>query len=142
MRISSVERGFTLVEILVALTLVALVTGSAVVLLSPAREGAALAAETRDIAVWLERGRARALTRRSTIEMTVLPKGSVSSGIDEKTPRSPVGLNATDPVQIAFHADGSARGGVVRLVAGRRQSAVTVDSITGRVRIEEPRDAP
>jgi prepilin-type N-terminal cleavage/methylation domain-containing protein len=142
MRTSSVERGFTLVEILIALLLVVLISGSSFLLLSPARQGAALAAEARDLATWLERGRARALVQHTTVELTVVPVGPVASGLSEKMPRHPVSLEGGQPVRIAFHADGSARGGVVPLGIAGRRSVVTVDSITGRVRIEERVDAP
>jgi prepilin-type N-terminal cleavage/methylation domain-containing protein len=118
--------GFTLVELAVALAVVALV---AVVVLPQLGwvVGAGDFVAAREHAVSeLRIARGRAIEQRQN---TLVGPESLD--------RAGVTLTMLPPDGIGFHVDGSSTGGRVVLTSGRREAVITVDWLTGRVRVDE-----
>ncbi|MGZ8218211.1 GspH/FimT family protein [Methylomagnum sp.] len=145
-------RGFTLLELLLALGLVALLMALAVPNFGPAIARAQLTSATRDVASALRHVRGQALMRGRDAEFELdierhrykvtgrnkaysLPGGiglslytAESETVDEGTGR------------IRFFPDGSATGGRVTLAGGGRKQVVDVNWLTGEVKIGEGAD--
>ena len=138
--------GFTLIEILVVLAILALVTGFAVPRIigsrdrmemqTAARLVAAALRSTRNIA--MTSGNDQALTLDTGVAALLAPAGRA---VRLPTDIRPVLFTATreqvaDTVgRIRFFPDGSSTGGGVRLIQGEQQTDVLVDWLTGRVSI-------
>lgn len=142
-------RGFTLLELLLALGLVGLLMAIVLPNFGPAIARAQLASATRDVASALRHVRGQALMRGKDAEFELdierhrykvtgrnksysLPGGvglslytAESETVDEGTGR------------IRFFPDGSATGGRVTLAGGGRKNAVDVNWLTGEVKIRE-----
>ncbi|CAL1241200.1 GspH/FimT family protein [Candidatus Methylocalor cossyra] len=144
--------GFTLLEMLLALVLAALLTALAVPTFTPLLARAQLYSATRDVASALRHTRGQALLqgREAEFELDLerhryrvsgrhqsyrLPESirlglytALSETVDEGAGR------------IRFFPDGSATGGRVTLEGGGRKRAVDVNWLTGEVRIREEVD--
>jgi general secretion pathway protein H len=144
--------GFTLLEILLALTIAGALMAVVIPNFGPALARAQLTSATRDVASALRHARGQAVIRgreaefeldvdRHRYKVTGRPKayalpGSVdlslytaeSETVDEGTGR------------IRFYPDGSATGGRVTLAAGKETRAVDVNWLTGEVKIRENPD--
>jgi general secretion pathway protein H len=142
------ELGFTLLELIVALGIMAL--GLAVVFpyFNASRAGYQLRAAAYDVATQLRDARAAAQARnvdqafiidvgkrRTWIEGGALPRAlSPRLAVDVEVPAAEqLGANL---VRVRFFADGSASGGKLTLRDGVRRATVTVNWLTGEVRIE------
>ena len=135
--------GFTLVEMLVVLALLALVMAIAPPLLGARQGEAQLAAAARELAAALRETRSLAL-RDGRTEVFVIDAaaGAFRAGPGAVRHLAP-GLalaavsgdrQAPQPIgAIRFFADGSSTGGTLLLLQGERRSHVTVDWLTGRV---------
>ena len=158
-------KGFTLVEMLVVLAVMALIVALVPPLLSGGQSKAELTAATREIQSALRETRSVAISQGRTSSFVVdvrinayrrsgdgriyhVPSGirlSIFAATDdpdlessEKSERDDQpGTRAGDePSIIRFFADGSSTGGGVRLVQGRRRSIILVDWLTGRLSLE------
>jgi general secretion pathway protein H len=140
-------RGFTLVELLVVLALIALVIAVASPVVSNAFPGAETKAAARELATGFRFARSEAITGNREVGMVLdlenrrygvggeddiheLPEEAEitlvtarSERIDERT-----GV-------IRFFPDGSSTGGGVSLAHGNKEYRVMVDWLTGRVRV-------
>jgi general secretion pathway protein H len=143
MPISSAERGFSLIEIVMTVAILAMAVGIAGVALRPASQATLLASETREVASWLERTRHAALTgARSVTAIIAAPETALSDPTARiKLLRSPVRLGGTEASAVTYHADGSAETSRIVLTLADRQSVIEVDGLTGRIRITDRADA-
>lgn len=148
------QRGFTLIEVIVVLALLALVMAMVVPMLSGAQSKADTQAAARDVAAALRSTRNLAMIRgHSEIFLVDTASGAFRAGTGIAARRVPGGVQlllvtATqeqldDKVGgIRFFADGSSTGGGVQLTKGNSRDAVLVDWLTGRVSIGDGIHAP
>jgi general secretion pathway protein H len=147
----SAESGFTLIEMLVVLTVLGLVLGIALGH-GPMRSATLEArAAAGDLAHGLRAARDRAIAGNRRVVVAIDPERHMLR-VDGEAPR-PFALRlevraftalGTGAVRlIRFAPDGSSSGGSILLTDGARRVTVTVDWLTGRVRVVEPgRAAP
>jgi general secretion pathway protein H len=136
---------FTLMELLVVLTIL----GLALLLATPALErslpGLQLRTETRDVASALREARAQAIGRNEEVTMVIDRRG----GKLQAGGKQIIQLNRNIAIRMAlpssgasddeihFFPDGTSTGGQLTLVLGERQKHVLVDWLTGTVSIAE-----
>ena len=113
--------GFSLLELIVVLAIVAAVSAVAAPHLSGAVRAASLTAGARELAASLRAARSEAVVQRR--EVAFVPR---------RDPRL-----AADAPAIRFFPDGSSSGGRLTLRADGRSAHVEVDWLTGRVSIHE-----
>jgi len=123
------EHGFTLLEMLVTLAIMALVAGIGFPVLSGAIAARALSDGTGDAVAALTAARAQARAQGATV--------TVALGTDGRTLGRvvlPAGVAVTWPGRgITFYGDGSADGGVVSLADARGRVRIMVAPATGRI---------
>ena len=146
------QRGFTLIEMLVVLTVAALIVGIALPRLTGASEKAALRTAAHQLAAALRNTRSLAMTSGRT-EAFVIDTANGAFRAGPTAPRQlPRGLqlalvtvradrDGSSQGRIQFFADGSSTGGGVLLASGKTRSQVLVDWLTGRVSVAEGSDA-
>lgn len=137
--------GFTLVEMLVVLAIMALVFALVPPLLAGSQARAELAAATREIAAALRETRGLAIREgRSEAFIVDGAAGTFRPGAAARSRPVPAGLRLSlltaggersdsGTGAIRFFGDGSSTGGGVRVLQGERRSDVLVDWLTGRV---------
>jgi general secretion pathway protein H len=141
--------GFTLIEMIVVLAVIALVLTLAVPNLGRSPGTHALAATAHDVAAALRLARNRAITRNRPTRFLAMA-GSFGAGDGNALQPVPRGIalevsggdaggRADD---IRFFPDGSSTGGRIDVTAGAARYAVLVDWINGNVSIEAGRTAP
>ncbi|WP_119419881.1 prepilin-type N-terminal cleavage/methylation domain-containing protein [Desertibaculum subflavum] len=118
--------GFTLVELVMVLAVVALVAVIVLPRLGWIVGASDFAAAREQVVSELRIARGRAIEQRHS---TVIAPAALDAGT--------VTLTMAPPDGIRFHADGSSSGGSVVLTSGRREAVVTVDWLTGRVRVAD-----
>jgi general secretion pathway protein H len=140
--------GFTLVEMLVVLVIVALTATIAVPLLGASQDGLRLRQASGEMAAALRATRSAAVVRnaattllidvdRRTFESDVVSRRSFASSIEAKlTFASGIGLTRFDG-GFRFFPDGSSTGGDIMLSLRGNQAKVCVDWLTGQVRQEQ-----
>jgi general secretion pathway protein H len=142
------EQGFTLVELLVVLTIMALAMAAVPRMLAGV-PSIRLRTAADDMVATLRELHQQAIRRGETTELILDTAARVYRTSSEPAPRRlpeivaelgfsptavlPSGTNAS----IRFFADGSATGGTVLFKNGERLAAVKVDWLTGRVRRDE-----
>jgi general secretion pathway protein H len=147
------QHGFTLIEMLVVLTIAALIVGLALPRLTGAEEKATLRTAAHQVAAALRNTRSLAMTKGLT-EVFVIDtaNGAFRAGQTAPPGRLPRGVQlalvtvASDQEsasqgRIQFFADGSSTGGGVLLATGKTRSQVLVDWLTGRVSVAEGANA-
>ncbi|HEY1300337.1 MAG TPA: GspH/FimT family pseudopilin [Stellaceae bacterium] len=142
------EPGFTLVETLVVLTIVALLTAAAPMIVS-GLPGVRLRAAADDLATTLRQLRRQAIRGGETTALTFDPAARSYRASTDRLARplpaavAKIGFETTalwraDPSPtVRFFADGSATGARIVLENGARSAAVTVDWLSGRVRRDD-----
>jgi general secretion pathway protein H len=146
-RCQQARGGFTLIEMLVALGLMGLIMSTAIVLVRPPPASLQLQSTTRKLCSAFRLARASAISSstETTIEFDLLqPSYQVSS-----MPKTdmPVGLKISltfaqseqgraSAGRIRFFPTGSSTGGDVTLLLGGRQSAISVNWLTGVARCD------
>jgi general secretion pathway protein H len=140
-------RGVTLLEMLVVLSIMAVVAAIVVPVFTGGVSGSELKGATREVAAGLRLARSEALaTRMETRVMLDLENRSFQVERDPRTHALPKQIElklftaqsdlVSDKVgAIRFFPDGGSNGGRVTLVAGERKFNVDVDWLTGRVAI-------
>jgi general secretion pathway protein H len=143
------QAGFTLVELLAVLVVLALVAGLVATQLGPRHGGAALEAAAHELASRCRAARAAAIrqaeTRRVVIDMA---NRVVTAGPDVPPFRIAETVSITSETSAAeqqgggtvagirFFPNGASTGGKVRLETGRQAYEVRVNWLTGRVVVE------
>jgi general secretion pathway protein H len=147
------QHGFTLIEMLVVLTIAALIVGLALPRLTGAEEKATLRTAAHQIAAALRNTRSLAMTKGRTEAFVVdTANGAYRAGPTVAPGRLPRGVqlalvtvtadrDSASQGRIQFFADGSSTGGGVLLATGKIRGQVLVDWLTGRVSIAEGADA-
>lgn len=136
------DGGFTLVEVVLALTIVGMLATLAIPFFRPGEGGGALRARANEIASLMRRDRNMAFhLRRSSTVVFDVAGGSVRSDLLDETINLPKGIAlrlAPDTADsVVFHADGSSSGARILLVGQRGAMAIVVNRLTATVRISE-----
>ena len=145
---TSNDKGFTLVELLVVLGIIALLLTLASPMISRGLPGAALKTAASDIAQGLRRTQSAAITGNAEAVFSLDTEArSFSAGRaarrqalpEEISLRLIVGEQEIEGSAggIRFFPDGSSTGGRVSLTLGDRTVDVSVDWLTGRVRLRD-----
>lgn len=150
-RSDTAEAGFTLVEVLAVLAIIALTAALAMPSPAGSRHHHALKASAIELASALKSARAAAI--RTNSEQTLTIDTSLRSIMSEG--RAPVRLASANVAlelltirseeigpstgRLRFYPDGSSTGGRVVLRLGQREAAVIVDWMTGGTRVDLPR---
>ena len=144
----NVEAGFSLVEMLVVVTILALAATFAVPFLSRGSEGVRLQAASSELATAFRVTRSAAVVRnlettlvidvdRRTYRSTILSQHQFAADIEAKlTFASGIGAAPTDGA-FRFFPDGSSTGGQVVLSLRGKQAKLCVNWLTGEVGREE-----
>lgn len=144
------HRGFTLLEVLVVLALLAMIYALVPPMINIGGSTAELKAGARQVAAGLRKVRSQAITNRDeeTLTLNVEARNFWLSG--EGKPRSlPQQAEIsvftsqgevvdTSTAAIRFYPDGSSTGGRVTLAMGERKFYVDIDWLTGQVEILTP----
>src|SRR6202040_67417 len=138
------HRGFTLLELLIVLTLMALIAAMTLPMFSGGVSGTDLKAAARDVAAGLRLARDRAISQRaeSLLELN-LEARTFRVSPDERSHRLPEKIDlklytaqrdlSSDKVgAIRFFPDGGSNGGRITLAAGERKDDVDADWLAGR----------
>jgi general secretion pathway protein H len=138
------ESGFTLLELLVVLAILALATALIPPFLNGGKDAAAFRSSVREVATALRETRNLAIARNRSETFTV-DIGHSQYRVANGAPRSiPKGIAislltvtqeviADETASIRFFPDGSSTGGHVTFVQGKRRSDVLVDWLSGQV---------
>jgi prepilin-type N-terminal cleavage/methylation domain-containing protein len=137
--------GFTLLELVVALFVLALATALAMPAIGRGTEGIRARAEATRFSALLRHTREQAITVRKPHEVVVDPETrrvSVKAGRDEArtaltlAERVKIQANPPPALTVRFEPYGSSTGGDFLLTSATFRYHVTIDAITGRVRTE------
>jgi general secretion pathway protein H len=141
--------GFTLIEMLVVLTLIGLLVAVVIPMFGSGVSTTELKSDTRAVAAGLRQARAQAIAQRGeAVLMLDLAAHSFSVPPDPRVHKLAEQLELklftaqSDLVNdnvgaIRFFADGGSNGGRITLASGERKFNVDVDWLTGRVAILE-----
>jgi general secretion pathway protein H len=132
--------GMSLIEVIVALSLVAMMMTMAVITLAPGRELAMVRMEAAEIAGLLASARSDAIMNRRLVHVVVDPASNsvgVSNGARHVL-AAPARLQTAGDERrsILFRPDGESSGGIVEVHAGNRIAVISVDWLSGRSRTE------
>ncbi len=153
-KVSRAQRGFTLIEVVVVLGVLALVTALVLPMLSGTQARADVQSSARILAAALRSTRNLAMTHGHTEAFTVdTTTGAYHAGSSAAARQITSGVSlalvtVTQEVvdehtgSIRFFSDGSSTGGGIRLTKGKNRYQVLVDWLTGRVAIGDSVDAP
>lgn len=140
--------GYTLVELLVVLTLIGLLVAAAPAVISAARPGTQLRALAYDLADALRAARSAAILNGAEFSVVIdLDNKTVVAAHDKHLRPFPsdIALEFFGPrsaqngslAEFRFYPDGSSSGGTVRLTLGAQSHTVTDHAFTGRIAIDE-----
>jgi len=139
------RRGFTLLELVVTLSVLALAVGMAVPTIARSTEAIRVRADVAGFSAMLRHARERAIVTRTSQAVVVDTAGrrvSLVAGGPEGEVRETRALPERLTVEaepppalvVRFEPQGGSSGGDFRLTSGRVVYRVTVDALTGRVR--------
>ncbi|TAA10054.1 type II secretion system protein GspH [Pseudoxanthomonas winnipegensis] len=139
--------GFTLIEVLVVIALIALIGTLTAVAMSGGLQGLRLRGATREVAAQLRFTRAQAIATGQPQRFTIDPAAHRYSAPGKREGRLPEQLGvrfygarqaAAQPGQgaIVFYPDGASTGGQLELVAGQATRRLSVAWLTGEVRVD------
>lgn len=136
------NRGFTLIEILVVMVIIALVMGMVATSMSRSVSGAEARAAARNLVASLRYTRARAVLDKSeqvfeinTEERSYLAPGrkqvQLPEGVDITVTTARSEITAEDVAGIRFFPDGGSTGGHIELTVNEREYRINVAWLTG-----------
>lgn len=135
------QRGFTLLELLVVLTVVALMYALAAPRLGAGLPGVSARGAARDLVAVLQEGRSLALTEQRQVEVAI--DGEARSLQLDGRPQPLRGKaeihgsdNGEEPFAVLFYPDGSSSGIELRVEQENHRYHVHVDWLTGRVALK------
>ena len=137
------SRGFTLLELIVTLLVVAVAAGLVAPAIGRSTEAVRARAEVAGFSATLRRARELAITRRQQHTVVVDPVSrlqTVMTGEDEVqwthalSARLTIEAATPDGLTVRFEPQGTSSGGEFRVTSGAVTYRVTVDAVTGRVR--------
>ena len=137
--------GFTLLELIVALFVIALAVGLVVPMVGRSADTLRGRADVARFSAMLRHARDQAITTRKPHAFVVDPPGhraTIVAAPDEvrqtRTLSADLQIDANPPeaLRVNFEPNGVSSGGDFRLTTGRMRFRVTVDPLTGRVRVE------
>lgn len=146
------ESGFTLVETMVVLAIVAIVAAAGTALLRPRSGGLEVGAAARDVASSLRASRAKAIWRNVETTVTIDVDDRQFWTHNKSAPRTlpkTVSIEAVlarseriseSASRIRFFPNGGSTGGEIHIRRGAEGHTVRVDWLTGAVKIEAIRD--
>lgn len=145
--------GFTLIEVLVVIALIALIGSMTAVAMTGGLQGIGLRAASRDIAAQLRYTRAQAIASGRPQRFVIHPFGHLYASPGKGSGKIPddLGIGFYGARQasaqagegaIVFYPDGASTGGSIELSAKRAVRRITVAWLTGEVRLETPGPAP
>jgi general secretion pathway protein H len=138
-------RGFTLLELIVVLSVLALAVGIVVPVVGRSTETVRGRADVARFSAMLRHARDQAITTRRGHAVVVDPPGrraTIVADPDEVrqaralSPNLEVEAIPPEALRIGFEPSGASTGGAFRLTTGRTRYRVSVDALTGRVRVE------
>jgi general secretion pathway protein H len=143
-----VQEGFTLIEMLVVLTILAVTTTLVVPLVAGGSEGARLQMAVSDLATAFRLTRSAAITRNTDMSLmidvdkrtfgsAVVSQRSFAPDIDAKLTYAAGLRSGTTDGGFRFFPDGSSTGGDVTLSLRGKQTTLCVDWLTGVVRRDQ-----
>jgi len=146
-------RGFTLIEVLVVIALIALIGTFTAVAMTGGLQGIRLRAASKEVASQLRYTRAQAIASGRPQRFAINPSDHVYSGPGRRNGRIPeqLGIRFYGARQasaqageggIMFYPDGASTGGSVELRAAQVTRKITVSWLTGEVRVTTPGSAP
>ena len=136
-------RGFTLIELIVTLLVIAVAIGLVAPAIGRSTEAVRVRAEVAGFSATLRHAREQAITTRQQHTVLVNPverQVTVVAGEDEvrwtRALPARLTIQATTPaaLTIRFHPQGTSSGSELRLTSGAVTYRVSVDAVTGRVR--------
>lgn len=151
---ASGQNGFSLLELMVALAIAALVLALVMPTDSRRRARVELASSAREVAAALRLSRSQAITTNRSMAVVVDVENDLYRPSGASAPHafprgSQITLHTTQDQEltgsagaIRFYPDGSSTGGGVGISLGDDHYEVLVDWLTGRVSIHEQPEAP
>jgi general secretion pathway protein H len=142
--------GFTLIEVVAVLILIAVVSSAAVFSLGRNLDGARIRAATRDLTAALRytRGQAIVMHEQRALEIDVDARTyqapgrklvELPEGLDMKLLTAASEQTGDSKGLIRFFPDGSSSGGRITLLRNRYEWRIEIAWLTGEVRMEEDR---
>lgn len=129
--------GFTLIEMLVVLAILGVAIGVAVGAMPRRGGGLDMANATDSVSGALRLARARAIASGQPVIFSVAAGGAgYLIGREERKLPPSIRIAMAGPPAISFGPDGSASGGIVRVVGVTRTALIQVDWLTGRVAMQ------
>lgn len=149
----AVERGFTLLEVMVVVALLALAAAVTAGLLGGGMDGVRLRRAAQEIAVQLRHARAHAMATGQVQRFVIEPAthrysapGRGDGRIDDSLAIRFKGARELVPGAgqgaIEFHPDGASSGGRIELAAGHAVRRIDVAWLTGRIRLTDAAESP
>jgi len=144
------QHGFTLIELIAVLALIAIVVGSIAFSFSKSMGGAKIRASVKDLVAALRYTRGQAIVKgeEMALEVDVEARSytapnknpvTLPEGLDMKLLTAQSELLDDGKGRIRFYPDGSSTGGRVTVLRDRKEWRVDVAWLTGEVRLEEDR---
>ncbi len=134
MRRRASQAGFTLIELIVVIVIMAMVAGLVLVKQPWHSAGMNTDATVRALMNAMRLARSRAIAQDREVAV-LTARGGFS--VDGGTPRAVPPDETLSVSQVVFMPDGGSTGGTVLLVAGQKRIVVEVNWLTGRVRSRE-----
>ena len=136
-------RGFTLLELIVTLVVVAVAVGLVAPTIGRSTEALRTRAEVAGFSATFRHAREQAITTRQPYTVVVNPRNhlmTVTTGEDEVrwtralSSRLEIRADAPGALTVRFEPQGTSSGGEFHLISGKISYRVSVDAVTGRVR--------
>ncbi len=136
-------RGFTLLELIVTLLVVAIAVGLVAPAIGRSTEALRARAEVAGFSATFRHARERAITTRQPYTVVINPANhllTVTTGDDEVrwtralSNKVVIAPGSPGALSVRFEPQGTSSGGDFRLTSGKIAYRVSVDAVTGRVR--------